>query len=164
MSVSMTMPILIVDDYNTMIRIMRNLLRQLGFSNIDEANDGAAALAKMRAKDYALVISDSHMAPMSAYAQSEHGVLAKLLVAVVTNRLADDLQAASATRAAEPEGALLAQFPGLSRRKKTRHRRVGRRTVMVRHRHQSAVGDSLLAGFPPFGTPDQARQVIHALA
>jgi two-component system chemotaxis response regulator CheY len=61
----MTMPILIVDDYNTMIRIMRNLLRQLGFSNIDEANDGAAALAKMRAKDYALVISDSHMAPMS---------------------------------------------------------------------------------------------------
>lgn len=65
MSVSMAMPILIVDDYNTMIRIMRNLLRQLGFSNIDEANDGAAALAKMRAKDYALVISDSHMAPMS---------------------------------------------------------------------------------------------------
>jgi two-component system chemotaxis response regulator CheY len=59
------MPILIVDDYNTMIRIMRNLLRQLGFSNIDEANDGAAALAKMRAKDYALVISDSHMSPMT---------------------------------------------------------------------------------------------------
>ncbi len=64
-AVSMTMPILIVDDYNTMIRILRNLLRQLGFTNIDEANDGAAALAKMRAKDYALVISDSNMAPMS---------------------------------------------------------------------------------------------------
>ncbi|MBC7770184.1 MAG: response regulator [Phycisphaerales bacterium] len=65
MAVSMTMPILIVDDYNTMIRILRNLLRQLGFSNIDEANDGAAALAKMRSKDYALVISDTSMAPMS---------------------------------------------------------------------------------------------------
>jgi two-component system chemotaxis response regulator CheY len=65
MSVSMTMPILIVDDYNTMIRIMRNLLRQLGFNNIDEANDGAAALAKMRVKEYALVISDSHMSPMT---------------------------------------------------------------------------------------------------
>jgi two-component system chemotaxis response regulator CheY len=65
MSVSMTMPILIVDDYNTMIRILRNLLRQLGFSNIDEANDGGAALAKMRAKDYALVISDCSMAPMT---------------------------------------------------------------------------------------------------
>jgi two-component system, chemotaxis family, chemotaxis protein CheY len=64
-AVSMTMPILIVDDYNTMIRILRNLLRQLGFTNIDEANDGAAALAKMRAKDYALVISDVNMAPMS---------------------------------------------------------------------------------------------------
>lgn len=65
MSVSMTMPILIVDDYNTMIRILRNLLRQLGFTNIDEANDGAAALTKMRAKDYALVISDATMSPMT---------------------------------------------------------------------------------------------------
>jgi CheY-like chemotaxis protein len=70
MSVSMTMPILIVDDYNTMIRIMRNLLRQLGFTNIDEANDGAAALAKMRNKDYALVISDSHEP------DDRHGILA----------------------------------------------------------------------------------------
>jgi two-component system, chemotaxis family, chemotaxis protein CheY len=65
MAVSMTMPILIVDDYNTMIRILRNLLRQLGFTNIDEACDGGAALAKLRAKDYALVISDTNMAPMS---------------------------------------------------------------------------------------------------
>jgi len=64
-AVSMTMPILIVDDYNTMIRILRNLLRQLGFSNIDEASDGRTALAKLRAKDYALVISDSNMAPMT---------------------------------------------------------------------------------------------------
>jgi two-component system chemotaxis response regulator CheY len=64
MSVSMTMPILIVDDYNTMIRILRNLLRQLGFSQIDEACDGTAALAKMRARDYGLVISDTHMSPM----------------------------------------------------------------------------------------------------
>ncbi len=65
MSVSMTMPILIVDDYNTMIRILRNLLRQLGFSNIDEASDGRTALAKMQSKDYALVISDSTMSPMT---------------------------------------------------------------------------------------------------
>jgi len=64
-AVSMTMPILIVDDYNTMIRILRNLLRQLGFTNIEEANNGETALAKMRAKRYALVISDMHMAPMS---------------------------------------------------------------------------------------------------
>lgn len=65
MSVSMTAPILIVDDYNTMIRIMRNLLRQLGFTNIDEASDGHTALAKMSQKNYALVISDSTMTPMT---------------------------------------------------------------------------------------------------
>jgi two-component system chemotaxis response regulator CheY len=65
MAVSTSMPILIVDDYNTMIRILRNLLRQLGFSNIDEASDGRTALSKLRSKDYALVISDCGMAPMS---------------------------------------------------------------------------------------------------
>ena len=65
MAVSLSMPILIVDDYNTMIRILRNLLRQLGFSNIDEASDGRTALAKLRAKDYALVISDWNMEPMT---------------------------------------------------------------------------------------------------
>jgi len=65
MAVSQTMPILIVDDYNTMIRILRNLLRQLGFSNIDEASDGRTALTKMRTKDYQLVISDWNMEPMT---------------------------------------------------------------------------------------------------
>jgi two-component system chemotaxis response regulator CheY len=64
-AVSLSAPILIVDDYNTMIRILRNLLRQLGFTNIDEASDGRTALAKMQAKSYALVISDSSMAPMT---------------------------------------------------------------------------------------------------
>lgn len=64
-AVSLSAPILIVDDYNTMIRILRNLLRQLGFTNIDEASDGRTALAKMQAKNYALVISDSTMAPMT---------------------------------------------------------------------------------------------------
>src|SRR6476646_7994618 len=58
MAVSKTMPILIVDDYNTMIRILRNLLRQLGFSNIDEASDGRTALLKMKSKEYALGLSD----------------------------------------------------------------------------------------------------------
>lgn len=65
MAVSLSTPILVVDDYNTMVRILRNLLRQLGFSNIDEASDGASALNKMRAKQYQLVISDWGMAPMN---------------------------------------------------------------------------------------------------
>ena len=67
MAVDTTIPILIVDDYNTMIRIMRNLLRQLGFEHIDEANDGSAALAKMRTRRYGLVISDWNMEPMTGY-------------------------------------------------------------------------------------------------
>jgi len=61
----MNMPILIVDDYKTMLRIIRNLLKQLGFDNVDEATDGSAALQKLRQKDFALVISDWNMEPMT---------------------------------------------------------------------------------------------------
>ncbi|MFQ5535232.1 MAG: response regulator [Sphingomonadales bacterium] len=61
------MGVLVVDDYKTMLRIIRNLLKQLGFNNVDEATDGAAALAKMRSKNYGLVISDWNMAPMTGY-------------------------------------------------------------------------------------------------
>jgi two-component system chemotaxis response regulator CheY len=67
MAVDATMPILVVDDYNTMIRIIRNLLKQLGFENVDDANDGTSALAKMREKNYGLVISDWNMSPMTGY-------------------------------------------------------------------------------------------------
>ncbi len=63
--VDMNMPILIVDDYKTMLRIIRNLLKQLGFDNVDEATDGAMALQKLRDKNYGLVISDWNMEPMS---------------------------------------------------------------------------------------------------
>jgi two-component system chemotaxis response regulator CheY len=61
------MPVLVVDDYNTMVRIIRNLLKQLGFEDVDDASDGASALAKMRAKKYGLVISDWNMEPMTGY-------------------------------------------------------------------------------------------------
>ena len=67
MAVDMSMPILVVDDYNTMIRIIRNLLRQLGFVDIDDAPDGSAALHKMQHKKYALVISDWNMEPMTGF-------------------------------------------------------------------------------------------------
>ncbi len=62
------MPVLIVDDYNTMIRIIRNLLRQLGFEEIHDASDGSAALIKMRERKFGLVISDWNMEPMTGYA------------------------------------------------------------------------------------------------
>jgi two-component system chemotaxis response regulator CheY len=67
MAVDMGMPILIVDDYKTMLRIVRNLLKQLGFNNVDEATDGAQALEKARAKQYGLIISDWNMEPMTGY-------------------------------------------------------------------------------------------------
>jgi two-component system chemotaxis response regulator CheY len=67
MAVDLAMPILVVDDYNTMVRIIRNLLKQLGFQNIDDASDGTAALTKLRAKKYGLVISDWNMEPMTGF-------------------------------------------------------------------------------------------------
>jgi two-component system chemotaxis response regulator CheY len=67
MAMDRTMPVLVVDDYNTMIRIIRNLLKQIGFSDIDDAADGSAALARMREKKYGLVISDWNMEPMTGY-------------------------------------------------------------------------------------------------
>ena len=63
--VDKNMPILIVDDYKTMLRIIRNLLKQLGFNNVDEAIDGSSALQKLRDKDCGLIISDWNMEPMS---------------------------------------------------------------------------------------------------
>ena len=65
MAVDMNMSILVVDDYKTMLRILRNLLRQLNFSNIAEASDGAAALQKLRKSPCGLIISDWNMEPMT---------------------------------------------------------------------------------------------------
>ncbi len=67
MAVDLSMPILVVDDYSTMIRIIRNLLKQLGFDDIDDASDGSMALGKLRDKKYGLVISDWNMEPMTGY-------------------------------------------------------------------------------------------------
>ena len=68
MAVDLSMAVLVVDDYSTMIRIIRNLLKQIGFENIDDASDGSEALTKMRAgKRYGLVISDWNMEPMTGY-------------------------------------------------------------------------------------------------
>lgn len=67
MSFDLAMPILVVDDYATMIRIIRNLLKQIGFENVDDASDGSAALTRMQGKKYGLVISDWNMEPMTGY-------------------------------------------------------------------------------------------------
>ena len=58
MAFDRSIPVLVIDDYDRMIRILRDLLRQVGFEDIDDAANGSAALAKMRDKKYGLVISD----------------------------------------------------------------------------------------------------------
>src|SRR5665213_2042605 len=65
MSIDKTMNVLIVDDYKTMLRIIRNLLKQIEFSNVEEASDGSGALAMLRGGNFGLVISDWNMAPMT---------------------------------------------------------------------------------------------------
>ena len=65
MAVDKNMPILIVDDYKTMLRIIRNLLNQISFNNVEEAGDGDTALQKLRSNSFQLVISDWNMEPMT---------------------------------------------------------------------------------------------------
>ena len=65
MAVDKSMNVLIVDDYKTMLRIIRNLLKQIDFNNVEEATDGSDALIKLRSGNFGLVISDWNMQPMT---------------------------------------------------------------------------------------------------
>lgn len=57
--------VLLVDDYVPLRRTLRGLLQQIGFRNIDEADDGAVALAKLKERGFGLIISDWNMKPIS---------------------------------------------------------------------------------------------------
>lgn len=104
-SVDMSMPILIVDDYKTMLRIIRNLLKQLGFTNVDEATDGSAALQKLRDKEYHLVISDWNMEPMSGM---------QLLTEVRADTKLKDLPFIMITAESKTENVIAAKEAGVS--------------------------------------------------
>ncbi|WP_193371067.1 response regulator [Pelagibius marinus] len=104
-SVDMGMPILIVDDYKTMLRIIRNLLKQLGFNNVDEATDGSAALQKLRDKEYHLVISDWNMEPMSGM---------QLLTEVRADMKLKDLPFIMITAESKTENVIAAKEAGVS--------------------------------------------------
>ncbi len=67
MVVNVSSPILVVEDHGATALILRAMLKHLGFEDVDEATDGAAALARMREKRYALVISDWNMEPMTGH-------------------------------------------------------------------------------------------------
>jgi two-component system chemotaxis response regulator CheY len=64
--------ILVVDDYNTMVRIVRKLLKQVGYENVDEASNGQMALSMIKEKKYGLIISDWNMEPMTGYELLKH--------------------------------------------------------------------------------------------
>jgi two-component system chemotaxis response regulator CheY len=59
------MKFLVVDDFSTMRRIVRNLLKELGFPNVDEAEDGVVALSKLRSTHFDFVVSDWNMPNMT---------------------------------------------------------------------------------------------------
>jgi len=65
MAVDKNMKILVVDDYQTMLRILSNLLKQLGFSNVETATDGNDALSKLQSSAIDFIISDWNMEPMT---------------------------------------------------------------------------------------------------
>jgi two-component system chemotaxis response regulator CheY len=79
---------LIVDDFSTMRRIIRNLLKELGYSNVDEAEDGVMALAKLRSESFDFVVSDWNMPNMDGLTMLQQiradPALAKLPVLMVT--------------------------------------------------------------------------------
>lgn len=58
-------PVLVVDDSRTMTTIISNLVRSIGYTDVDQVNDGASALDKLRGKRYGLVLSDWDMRPMN---------------------------------------------------------------------------------------------------
>lgn len=62
--ISKTLKILVVDDFSTMRRIVRNVLMQLGFKNIEEAEDGNIALEKLKTGEFQVVIADWNMPNM----------------------------------------------------------------------------------------------------
>ena len=59
------MRFLVVDDFSTMRRIVRNLLKELGFTDIEEADDGNVALARLKAEKFEFVVSDWNMPNMT---------------------------------------------------------------------------------------------------
>lgn len=86
--VQKTMKILVVDDFPTMRRIIKNLLKDLGFENVDEAEDGAIGLEKLRNGNFEFVVSDWNMPNMDGLdmlkaIRADPG-LAKLPVLMVT--------------------------------------------------------------------------------
>ena len=105
MAINKAMPILIVDDYKTMLRIVRGLLNQLGFNNIDEATDGTMAWDMVKKKPYGLIVSDWNMEPMSGF---------EFLKLVRTNEATKQLPFIMVTAESKTENIIAAKQAGVS--------------------------------------------------
>ena len=105
MTVNMKSKILVVDDSGAMRSIVRKLLTQLGYTDLDEASDGAAALAKMNEKFYDLVISDWNMAPMNGQTLLEQTRASKKL---------ENLPFIMMTAQSDPDKIIEAKYAGVS--------------------------------------------------
>lgn len=105
MAVDKSMNVLVVDDYKTMIRIVRGLLEQLGFRNIDDATDGPSALEKIQTKDYGLILSDWNMSPMTGY---------ELLQKVRADARTKDIPFLMVTAEAKTENVIAARQAGVN--------------------------------------------------
>ncbi len=105
MTTDPNMPILVVDDYNTMVRILRKLLKQIGYENVDDASNGEEALQKIKEKSYGLIISDWNMEPMTGFDLLKH-VRAEEATAKTPFILV--------TAESKPENVLAAQKAGVS--------------------------------------------------
>jgi len=104
MAVDLTMPVLVVDDYATMTRIISNLLRQLGFSTIDVTTDGGTALRMMDERVYGLVVSDWNMEPVSGL---------DLVKAIRADDKLNDTPFVMVTAEAKPENVITAKLAGV---------------------------------------------------
>jgi two-component system chemotaxis response regulator CheY len=71
-AMDVSLPVLVVDDSPTMTTIISKLVRDVGFTDIDQVNDGPAALNRLREKTYGLLLSDWDMRPMNGTELTQH--------------------------------------------------------------------------------------------
>ena len=105
MAVDRNMQILVVDDYQTMLRILKNLLKQLGFSNVEAAMDGGEALTMLQTSKFDFIISDWNMEPMTGI---------ELLKAVRGNEKLKHIPFIMVTAESKTENVIAAQQAGVS--------------------------------------------------
>lgn len=99
------MKILVVDDFSTMRRIIRNILKQLGYGNIEEAEDGDVAFEKLKEGDYDFVVTDWNMPNMTGL---------DLLKAIRSNEKLKDMKVLLVTAEAEKENVVQAAQAGVN--------------------------------------------------